>query len=93
MAVDDLAKRRLEKSPHLSGPARCMACKHEWDAVSPVGVFDFLECPSCGAAKGVRTTLVVPDEVFRCTCGSDLYYLSPKGARCCNCGVMAEGWC
>lgn len=82
-------------APHLSGTVRCIGCKHEWEAVSPVGVYDELECPSCGAFKGVRTSTIAPEdgEVWQCNCGNQLFFLTPTGAPlCANCGLRATSW-
>lgn len=82
-------------APHLCGPVRCIGCKHEWVAVSPVGVYDELECPSCGALKGVRTSTIAPEdgEVWQCNCGNQLFFLTPTGAPlCANCGLRATSW-
>ena len=47
----DFAKAKAERSPHLACKARCVACKHEWQAVAPLGTLE-LECPSCGLTRG-----------------------------------------
>lgn len=80
--------------PHLEGPARCVRCKHEWRAVSPVGVFEFLECPSCGNETGVRWTLTGPvDQYWQCHCGCSAFALDAKGPpMCVNCGTRATSW-
>lgn len=37
----------------LSGPAVCLACGHEWEAVAPLSAdLSKLECPRCGAMSG-----------------------------------------
>ena len=46
MAVIDFTKAKAELDPHISGDARCLACKHEWVAVAPIGTI-WLECPAC----------------------------------------------
>lgn len=80
--------------PHLEGPVRCIRCKHEWRAVSPAGVFDGLECPSCEQETGVRYVLTGPeDEYWECACGARLFVLTRTGAPiCCSCGLRATSW-
>jgi len=85
--VVDIAAAR----PHLTGEAVCSGCKHEWVAVLPVG-FEWIECPSCGGSKGLLKHPCIPDEYWRCKCGSDLFYLMPAGARCRECALMATDW-
>jgi hypothetical protein len=48
-----------------------------------------LECPNCGCMKGLLTMPFVPAEnvdVFRCSCGNDLFYILRDGMLCPNCG-------
>lgn len=81
--------------PSLEGPARCVRCKHEWRAVTPVGCFDDLECPSCGTHHGVRTGTIGTHDgtVWQCNCGNDLFVLTMKGAPLCIlCGTRATSW-
>ncbi len=35
VTVIDLAAKRAEKTPHLEGKARCIACQHEWEHCVP----------------------------------------------------------
>jgi hypothetical protein len=37
MPVISLLQLKKDREPHLSGMARCLACRHEWVAVAPVG--------------------------------------------------------
>ncbi|MGH8446879.1 MAG: hypothetical protein ACREVL_16525 [Solimonas sp.] len=99
--VISLAERRAareesrEHDPHLSGPARCMQCSHQWVAVAPVGTV-WLECPACHCVKGVFEGAVGPgqdDAQWRCACGGYLFYISKAhGVCCCQCGKPATGW-
>lgn len=45
----------------LTGPAKCLACKHEWVAEAPIGdsIFDMV-CPKCDTRRG---QLVYPPEL------------------------------
>lgn len=80
--------------PHIEGPVRCVGCRHEWHAVAPVGVFNDLECPSCGAHKGIRLGTIEPDgDVWVCNCGCSYFALGRTGApMCINCGLRATSW-
>lgn len=92
MNAIDLAAARAERTPHLSGAAICLACRHEWVAVAPVGTV-WMECPSCSLLRGrMAHPVVVGDEHWECFCGNDLFRLSPRGAYCPNCGEMQEGY-
>jgi Zn finger protein HypA/HybF involved in hydrogenase expression len=76
-----------------SGRGLCLACRHEWEAVAPIGTWQ-LECPKCDSTKGIfRDPFCAADgdSVFRCNCGSEALtaYLH-KGRfnlRCMNCGT------
>lgn len=91
--VVSLQQHREENSPHASGWATCLACKHRWVAVAPVGMIGF-DCPSCGLAKGTFEGLCVPQNAYtwHCNCGSELFNLTPDGAFCINCGIMTTNW-
>lgn len=81
--------------PYIEGPVRCLGCRHEWRAVAPPGDFKALECPGCGASKGIRLGVITPDDgtVWECRCGGDLFFLTPTGAPlCANCGLRANSW-
>ncbi|WP_051261709.1 helix-turn-helix domain-containing protein [Desulfovibrio inopinatus] len=77
-------------SPHVSGEAVCLNCKHEWISIAPVGT-TWLECPNCGLHKGAGKYPVIPQEYWQCTCGMELFYITPKGAMCPQCGKM-QAW-
>ena len=38
---------------------------------------------------------ILPQEavVWKCGCSSHLFFLTPEGAMCSNCGIMAQWWC
>lgn len=40
-----------------------------------------------------KNLLLPEDHVWECYCSSHLFFLTPNGAKCSNCGVMAQGWC
>ena len=80
------------QKPHLSGPAICTHCKHEWQAVAPVGNHTNLQCPECGLHHGIVGAPVVPPEWWECRCGGELFYLTRQGAQCRACGIISQGW-
>lgn len=80
--------------PHMTGPVRCAACGHEWEAISPIGMFDAMECPDCGLMKGVRTTAVTTGDDgihWACRCGNIFYVLTNKSILCTHCGTPQSG--
>ena len=94
MSVTILPVRHTEESlPHLTFEARCLGCGHRWQAVSPEGVIDGLECPVCHVYKGILQGLFIPDEArFVCHCGCDAYYILADGCQCLQCGTIAKGF-
>lgn len=32
------------------------------------------------------------DVVWRCNCSSHLFFLTPDGAKCSNCGIITSDW-
>ncbi len=77
------------RKPVLEGTAKCVACKHEWQAEAPAGTKD-LECPSCGLMRGAwKYHLFGPSDGYRwiCTkCDSDIFYVITTGCKCLGCG-------
>ena len=72
-----------------TGEAFCLQCKHEWIAVAPTGNVR-LECPECHTMKGLWRFEFAPAEgqLWReCNCGNHLFYLTPEGHMCANCGI------
>lgn len=81
-----------EPEPHGSGEAFCIGCSHTWVAVAPVGTVD-LQCPKCLCHKGKWKFEFFPSEgqmVRVCNCGNQLFYLTPDGHLCANCGTYQE---
>lgn len=72
-----------------SGEAFCINCKHEWIAVCPTGTVQ-LECPKCLTMKGLFKYPFSPQPgslIRVCNCGNELFYITPEGHMCANCGI------
>ncbi|KEZ78328.1 hypothetical protein [Salinisphaera hydrothermalis] len=88
--VVSLDEVRTERSPHVSGEALCMRCRHEWVAVTPVGHVAELECPGCGCHAGVMKATCTPADgvpIWVCKCGCDAFRAKVDGLLCISCGV------
>jgi hypothetical protein len=91
-AVIPFARSRAPESDdvqHGRGDAFCIGCGHTWQAVAPTGTTAF-ECPACGTHKGKWKFEFYPpvgSSVRQCNCGNQLFYLTPDGHLCANCGV------
>jgi predicted RNA-binding Zn-ribbon protein involved in translation (DUF1610 family) len=86
MTVIDLGKAREERSPHLSGPAHCLSCNHEWQAVAPVGTVWF-DCPNCSLMMGrLANDVMVDEDHWECGCGNTMFYVTPTQIYCPVCG-------
>jgi hypothetical protein len=84
-----LFQPREEKIPQSQGEAFCIQCGREWQAVAPVGTVQ-LECPDCKTMKGLFRFPFAPADgqlVRECDCGNQLFYLTPEGHMCANCGT------
>ena len=87
--VVDFAAHKLANSPHIKGEARCLVCKHEWQAVAPAGTYQ-LECPECKLHKGVFVALACSADdqaIWKCNCGGIYYEARPHGLLCIVCGL------
>lgn len=86
--VVDLVTRR----PHVSGSALCLACRHEWVAVAPIGG-ELLQCPRCGLHRGAFKFPFLHEGalIWICKCGNDLLHITRDGAFCPNCGRWKDG--
>lgn len=86
MTVLDFKKPKTDNEPHLIGEARCLDCKHTWVARAPVGTL-WLECPACTLKRGRYLERVQePGPHWHCNCNCDLFYVTPDGYYCPNCG-------
>ncbi len=94
VTLSEARQAREAEQPHLTGDAKCLACRHIWTAVAPVGSTSSLQCPSCGTDRGVFAGAITPPggHVWRCDCGNDTFNLTPAGALCLGCGDYAKGW-
>jgi len=90
--VVSLEEFKLARSPHVSGAAFCLDCKHEWAAVAPSGA-TWLECPKCSLVRGrMKFPCDRPGHVWNCGCGNELFLIVPEGVLCPNCGSFQFGY-
>ena len=81
-----------KKETTLAGQAFCLFCDYEWTATASAGVA-VLECPSCGAMKGIFKYLCERDEPhWICNCGNDLFKVTSEGYYCIICGCWQHGF-
>jgi hypothetical protein len=75
----------------LSGPARCMECRHKWAAVAPAGTV-ILECPACSMMKGAWVGAIISErsDIWQCKCGNDLFAVYRIGIMCARCGLWHQ---
>jgi len=84
---------KKDEGPHATGEAFCMHCKYEWVATAPIGLNERFECPACTSHKGMFKYQFAPsddDELYECNCGNQLFYITPEGHLCANCGIYNE---
>lgn len=93
MGVISFAEAKAEREPHLAGEALCIGCRHKWACVAPVGTWQ-LECPTCGAMKGIFRYPIGAQEGdlgFACSCGCEALtaYMHQGHFRlkCMSCGI------
>lgn len=81
----------LSRKEHLSGPARCLACGHQWAAEELVGTTT-MTCPKCGLNRGVMIATVEREGEHRhCECGCPLFFiLADWTIYCPNCGATLK---
>ncbi len=95
MVVDkiiSLEKYKEDSSPSSSGECKCLSCGNKWVGVTPIGVI-WMECPSCGLIRGRFIHHHERDgSKWVCNCGNDLFYITPKGCYCPNCGDWQKGF-
>lgn len=87
--ITKLSDKKNEKAGWATGEAFCLQCDHTWIQVTPTGEVQ-LECPKCKTMKGLfkYPFNVCENELIReCNCGNQLFYLTPEGHLCPNCGI------
>ncbi len=94
MTVISLDAAREERRPHWQGECVCLACKHLWQGVGPMGVVSGLECPKCSLPQGhTRWPIGAPDGAafLRCDCTSEAMtaykWHGRFIVRCMSCGT------
>lgn len=88
--IVDFQAKKAEASPHRAGAARCLLCKHEWAAVSPVGTTG-LQCPSCAGFGGIYKGLSATEyPQWQCKCGEYAFFIDLHGPYCAHCGVRPD---
>lgn len=74
---------------HLQGGMKCLACKHQWKGVAPVGAVGF-ECPECHCLRAVwmhPLNVSEGEKLFIClACDGTLFKIQPESAFCVGCG-------
>lgn len=76
--IANLREERLKGRRHLAGRVRCMACTHEWVAVSEIGNMDGLQCPICLLFRGSFMGNIDPEKGdirYVCNCGCASYFI------------------
>lgn len=97
--VVDLAQARIDRSPHLSGPCKCLnpACGHVWNGVVPDGSAEPFLCPKCNLHRGVWDCIFgagAGQEQFVCFgCGVTHFIIRRTDVVCvgCGCATPFEG--
>jgi hypothetical protein len=86
-------KRPDVVTPHVTGPAVCCDCKHEWVVMVEQKAFEdadgWLECPACALERGrfkYPHQLPPGSPAWQCACSNKLFNLTPDGVHCPNCG-------
>ena len=80
--------KNIKQKKIASGEAFCLQCNYEWIAILNTGITQ-LQCPECKTMKGLLKFPfhVSKDELYReCNCGNYLFYITPEGHLCPNCG-------
>jgi hypothetical protein len=88
-----LEREREEKKPHIQGPAICLACKHEWQAVVPAGAdVSKMQCPECATMRGTFATHIeTAGSHWNCSCGNHLFAITAEGVYCPCCSQWQFG--
>ena len=84
--------RRDPNRQYGEGEAVCLNCQHTWTAIVETGTTQ-LECPKCHTMKGLLKypySVVEGSYLRTCNCGNQLFYLTPEGHLCPQCGIYQE---
>lgn len=83
-------EKEEETTPHVTGAAVCLDCKHEWvDVREKPDVPDdrWLQCPACTTHKGrYKYEFALGTEEWKCYCGNTLFRITPAFTYCPACG-------
>jgi hypothetical protein len=76
---------------HAFGKMFCVDCKHEWDAVVPIGT-DYCECPECHRFMGRHkySFMLQKSAIWQCACENSLFEVTMEGIFCPSCGRYQE---
>lgn len=74
MTVISFAEAKAGRERTWEGKAHCVGCRHEWEAVAPLGTM-WLECPECHLPKGT------PKYAFGAADGDALLTCTPCGGE------------
>ncbi len=77
-----------EHRPHITGEARCLSCKHAWQAVAPIGT-SWMDCPKCEHHTATWYAKTMKDgEHLECNCGCIVFHISDiYQIYCAFCGL------
>lgn len=91
VSLEDARKRR-KPDPHVTGPAVCLDCRHEWVGVAPDGTV-WLACPKCTLVRGrfIGHVVIGGASHWTCNCGCDLFHVTKENFYCPNCGAVQNG--
>lgn len=90
--IVNISKYRDDNSPTSSGECRCLLCGYTWTGVVPIGTI-WLECGECHSMKGRFVYHCERDRShWTCNCGNDLFFATPEGFYCPNCGDWQKGF-
>jgi len=90
--IIDLQKAKDERTPHLSGKARCLTCHYDFVAVMPVGC-QTVTCSKCGHDAHMLGEVVTNGDQWRCTsCRWFLFRVDRHSIYCPKCGQYQRGF-
>jgi len=89
-------KDRKEKDNYdVKMPMKCMSCGYKYDKRVIFEEFmtkiDGEECPHCSMEMALPNAFYLPkvgDEIYTCSCGSEIFYVRNNGLVCLICGCV-----